>query len=696
MLAAAFVVISVLASATAFVTYDCGSPKMNVTTVSLLEVDDCRLNVPYVGFRDVKVQLMQVLKYKEATVRQCKVEISRDIFHCGLFSHLSPVPGGHAQYLEDISDADCRTMFDTKSYKLGFGQIVRGLVINNTVTHPVVLAGTIKDSSCTGAALADPYGSWKDVVAQGTIRITMHQYQAYADLDRNKIILRSGQRCDFNKFNCIDTDGGRTFWVPVTQDRDCAQPQLGLLYEGPAVRFGDAKHSDVIKVATQHTTFALKLTKEVMMCGYQVFLTEDPKLFIREYKGSEGFTMAHVPMQELDLVSYVNTKFVYVVDHIKVELEKLYENVQMQNCKLERKVLQSSLSMAYNQPDEFAYNLMKGPGYFAMTSGEVIHIVKCIPTEVTIRHTEECYLQLPVTRDNSSYFVSPKSRVLQKAGTQIMCNNFMPTMYKLHDGWYKLMPKPTEARSPNILKPDTALTWKYTDMASLAVSGIYTYKDLESLREHIMFPQEREAILNTVARKATGMDVQHDAVSIIKFLDASTLKHIANNSWGHLWDGLLSLDNLYTRIFVLVVVVYLMKCLSSYCINGKQIHGEYGWSGKMLASFSNGVTNYMMNKRKHKEPRGIQGGYEDPELGHILDEEMVPLEQPAVMYLPPNSPWSVHRVQIIPPQRHPEVVGGFTPPNSPRPVQRANNAPPQPTQQQFANIDGSAIFAAPK
>lgn len=168
--------------------YDCGSPKMNVTTVSLLEVDDCRLQVPYVGWRDVKVQLMQVRKYKEATVRQCKIEVSRDIFHCGLFSHLSPVPGGHAQYIEDVSDTDCRTMFETKSYKFGFGQTIRGLIINNTVTHPVILAGTIKDSSCTGAALADPYGSWEDVVAQGTIKITLHQYQAYVDLDRNQII----------------------------------------------------------------------------------------------------------------------------------------------------------------------------------------------------------------------------------------------------------------------------------------------------------------------------------------------------------------------------------------------------------------------------------------------------------------------------------------------------------------------------
>ena len=40
---------------------------------------------------------------------------------------------------------------------------------------------------------------------------------------------------------------------------------------------------------------------------------------------------------------------------------------------------------------------MKGPGYMAMTAGEVIHIMKCIPMEVKVAHSNECYMKLKVT-----------------------------------------------------------------------------------------------------------------------------------------------------------------------------------------------------------------------------------------------------------------------------------------------------------
>jgi len=57
---------------------------------------------------------------------------------------------------------------------------------------------------------------------------------------------------------------------------------------------------------------------------------------------------------------------------------------------------------------------MKGPGYMAVTAGEVIHIVKCILVEVTLRRTDTCYLELPVTVCNASLFVTSKSRILTK------------------------------------------------------------------------------------------------------------------------------------------------------------------------------------------------------------------------------------------------------------------------------------------
>lgn len=65
----------------------------------------------------------------------------------------------------------------------------------------------------------------------------------------------------------------------------------------------------------------------------------------------------------MDLFIYVNSKFVYEERHIRTQIKQLYLNVLVRRCKLERQSLLNSLVIATLAPDQFAYNLMKGPGY---------------------------------------------------------------------------------------------------------------------------------------------------------------------------------------------------------------------------------------------------------------------------------------------------------------------------------------------
>jgi len=51
------------------------------------------------------------------------------------------------------------------------------------------------------------------------------------------------------------------------------------------------------------------------------------------------------------------------------------------------------MRLAIHFSDEFANQIKKGPGYMAVISGEVVHIIKCTPVEVKIRHVKECYQQ---------------------------------------------------------------------------------------------------------------------------------------------------------------------------------------------------------------------------------------------------------------------------------------------------------------
>ena len=80
-----------------------------------------------------------------------------------------------------------------------------------------------------------------------------------------------------------------------------------------------------------------------------------------------------------DLATYTNSKFVYVERHIGTQMNNLYVKIMRQKCEIERKTIQNSLALASLAPDEFAYTVMKKPGYLARVVGEVVHVIRCQP-----------------------------------------------------------------------------------------------------------------------------------------------------------------------------------------------------------------------------------------------------------------------------------------------------------------------------
>ena len=105
----------------------------------------------------------------------------------------------------------------------------------------------------------------------------------------------------------------------------------------------------------------------------------------------------------MDIFTYFRSEFMYVKRHVRTEGNRLYHVVLTQRCIIEEQVFRNTLTLATQSPDEFAYHLMKGPGYMSVIAGEVVHIVKSIPVEVKYRKTEKCYLQLPVFKGNQSF-----------------------------------------------------------------------------------------------------------------------------------------------------------------------------------------------------------------------------------------------------------------------------------------------------
>jgi len=259
---------------------------------------------------------------------------------------------------------------------------------------------------------------------------------------------------------------------------------------------------------------------------------------------------------------------------------------------------------------------MKGPGYMAVTAGEAIHVVKCIPVEVTLRRTENCYIELPVTIRNTSLFVTPKSRILTKAGTMRECSNELPTLYHIEDTWIQFTPGPQVRQiPPQLLKPLTALSWSYATPGPLAISGIYSQSDLDKLRDHIMFPAEKPAVLNAMARGITGHTVPGDGISIYNLLDEASLQKIVDSTASRIWSGFITFGSATAGVFGVLITIRIIKLTIDIAIHGYALHSAYGCSLYILGAIWSSLTNLLLYFAKGTSRRNSSGETTDTAIG---------------------------------------------------------------------------------
>lgn len=316
------------ACAQKFIGYDCGSRYLNITTLSLLEVGECEVPNDDVKVDKVYVQLLQINDYTETKVKQCKVVIDRTVYECGMLSKISPMSNGQVKYVHEIAPSDCDEMHCSGTFRMG-NKLITGLRVNRTISHPIVLAGVIRDGYCDGVEYSDPYGTWSDAIAQGKIDITLTQQTARVSLDNDRIHFKSGTVCALSEESCVDYEGSQSYWHTLPHDQ-CGFRIYGVLYEGFAHKMSDSafgENQTVYQVSSEDVSFAPTAKGRDFICGYTLIKTEHPKLLVLETHKDESFAkFERISINYLDIFSYVNSKFVYVEKHIRTQMKNLYRD----------------------------------------------------------------------------------------------------------------------------------------------------------------------------------------------------------------------------------------------------------------------------------------------------------------------------------------------------------------------------------
>lgn len=553
---------------TEIIAYDCADESTQMTRISLLNVKPCLDPRNATNSTMKRIQLIQKRQYETVHVFSCLVSVQQVIFHCGMHSHISAVAGGYSKYIHYIGQSECLKAHRENSLDLrglGLGIATR-LFMNGSTEISATLHGHITtDGTCNGVKFSAGENIYKDVIVQATVTITLRDYTATANVERNSLKLKSGTVCIFGDGYCFDDGNGETSWTTYTPDI-CNHKSVDVLYEGnatiltlsvlPPVRY--------IVVETEDTVFALKLKKPETLCHQQAWQTEQNRLSII-FEDSLGFfyhrTTQRIP-QNVDIMAQVMSKLLYLEIAVRRQMGEIIYDSIYKRCQLREKILQNRIALAIQNPHTIGNLIKKEPGYVSRVMGEVLYIAKCKPVVVEPRKTESCYQELPVTYNNQSQYRTAITHILTTHGTEVDCNPFLPPVHRIEGRWVEFSPiiKRTDpAKELDANEEQDVLQLK--GVSPLSDNGIFTKEDMEKFQNVLLFPTETEAISNQIARRITGR-ANGNTYYMPNIFSQDEFKSLALSAAEEVWGFLSKMGN----IFSILGFIYTMFCVISYVV----------------------------------------------------------------------------------------------------------------------------------
>lgn len=594
-----------LGNTVAFIGYDCIHPRANVTTLSSISVAPCDHSNHIENITEERVTILQLAENDNVHVYQCKISILQTIFYCGMHSHVSATHGGITTYIRDIDARSCKQIHERGYYELASNAKFDKIRPNSTSDISYVAAGSLSsDGTCSGSTYAESGITHESVVVSRQVTVTIRDYEATLALGTNDVYLRNGITCPYLKGECSDVEHGFTMWDPVSE-RSCTDKKYDVLYDGLAqkavIMSSDSPTVTIYSVNQDDTIFALVTTKEINVCYAKGFQTEHPRIVVVMVTGLDSPFKKHpMNVKNIDLFTYINSKFVYTERHIRKQMQTMYIDIIRQKCELERELLQTQLSIADISPSEFAYLRMKSPGYMAYITGEVINIVQCQQVEVSFRQTTRCYNELPISYLNKTAYLTPKSRLIQYMATEIACSAFSGPKYMIQDVWYGLSPALHVIKDPEIMKPLGTNSWVYQNPGSLAHAGIYSEKDTKNFQSQIMFPSSRQAISNTLAKVMADSNSDRHNLNMHHLLDDEVVDGIINKYWEKTWGIFSTIGQVVNGLIGMWTVWTLLKYVLDVGLHAWALYPLYGLSWKLVAIFWDTFT-YCLLHRDHKK-----------------------------------------------------------------------------------------------
>lgn len=588
-----------------FIAYDCNGPKLNITAFNSLSVEPCEPPSEIHTQSIQRIQLLQKTDTYQIPYKTCSIIINYFISRCSILEDAQMVENGFFTEITELGSARCSELHQRLTYHLPNGGIITGLKVNETILSSVTVAGFVdRHGNCKGSTFSSEKGTWQEVIVQANYKITLTEGLAIVNHKQNTLTLPTGSTLKLSDQYGLDIYKGEVVWNANTYD--CETHEFIILYDGPAslITSNNYKTSRTYLVESDQIVFALQHIRSTYICNIPAIQTDHSQLtIITDSLFFNYFKNKDIHPQNIDLVAYINTKLVYIDNRFKASITTLYTDLIQKQCELERKVLLHKLSLATYSLSEFAYHMGEGPGYTALKAGEIIYLLKCKPVEVEISSKKNaiCYDELPVIYNNKSYFMAPKTRTLQKFGTELDCNHFLPPAFLLDGEWYTTSQNIREIKKPQTLKPSTKWTWTYKSMENLMTAGIYNYDTMKNFQQYLILPQEIEASQKNLARQTMGFTIMDHRINLNTLIDENTISNMVDNKLRKMWGWFTIFGEFISGLLgIFFIWKIILTCINTG-LNISLLYQTFGLSIKLVAGVFTSITHFIMHNANQNQ-----------------------------------------------------------------------------------------------
>lgn len=615
-----------------------------MTTLSLYIDRGCDVSTSPTITKEVKVQVIQQRKLQSTKVIQCSIFLERSIFHCGLGSHMSPVTGSYDYTIKSLSYEQCLNMVATNVVELFPGQFVHKIQANVTTRGEIVTIGEISGSTCDGATYVTPDYTWKDVVVKHKYEIRLYDYTGTVDTGKDQIQLRNGLKCKFSLGKCVDSlEGGITWSTQLPQS--CLTSDYAVVYSGIVNKTHSADNMTNTAIYSSifgNNIFSIKGVGSATACGYPVVKTDHQKIYILELDDRpEIFNNRHIENQELDLFTYFNSKITLLERHMESQLESMYQDLALEQCKLNQRLSLLQLTLAKMYPNDFANLLMGDSGYTAVVAGEVIYLIRCTAVPVKLNPVPRCYQEIPVLVNESPKFMSSITRIIQNTGTELECSTLLMSKFKFGNRWFTIDNGLRETNTPEDLRSQHQAHWQYTKLSDLMNSGIYDQTHLDKMRDVIYDNSLQRSASSYIHRALNGKSPsQSEYFDMSKLITRDVVENAVEKYWTRLVGTATYVGHITSAVLGFWVIWKVIKFAIDTIIHAKILYDIYGLGWQIIASLWDSLTTLMTHNRYGTSTK-VSPRHDDviyrPTSDDATDIEIVSSTEPLEPNLSPNS-----------------------------------------------------------